>query len=406
MKKSTIITVLAFTLGIVVLAAGFILLTPNNISNKVFPTTTTPAATTTTTPTSTTTTKPRPDDVPMDFFNDDISSFVTLGDYKGMTVEVDTIEVSDEEIDFEIGIILAQEKEFTKDRSEIAITEKTIFSFDFTGYLLNEDGTRGEAFEGGDGADYLAYIDGNSLMIVYESQIGAFIDGFAQGILGKKVGETFEIDITFPDNYSEEMAGKKTVFDIKLNYVVAPNLSDGWVKEFTSGKYTTTEEYREYVRESINSYFKEQNTEAIWNQIIENAVIEVPKQQFDYYYNNYKYDIELYAPMYGMTYDQFLENGGMAYFYGIYVYSDEELIEYINDTIKSDLILVSVIKAENLEITDEEYRLFLDELIAETGKTEEAVLEAYGGEEGIKKTMLLNKVNKLVYNENTLVEKE
>ena len=131
MKKSTIITVLAFTLGIVVLAAGFILLTPNNISNKVFPTTTTPAATTTTTPTSTTTTKPRPDDVPMDFFNDDISSFVTLGDYKGMTVEVDTIEVSDEEIDFEIGIILAQKKEFTKDRSEIAITEKTIFSFDF-----------------------------------------------------------------------------------------------------------------------------------------------------------------------------------------------------------------------------------------------------------------------------------
>ena len=155
-----------------------------------------------------------------------------------------------------------------------------------------------------------------------------------------------------------------------------------------------------------NSQSKEQNTAKIWDKIIENSIVDVPKQQFDYYYNNYRYDIELYAPMYGMTYDEFLKNGGMYYFYGIDVYSEEELVEYINDTIKSDLILISVIKAENLEITDEEYRLFLDELIAETGKTEEAVLEAYGGEENIKNTMLLNEVNKLVYNENTLVEKE
>ena len=404
MKKSTIITVVAFALGVVVLAAGFILLTPNNISNKVFPTTA--PTTTTTAPTPTTTTKPRPDDKPMDLWAEDISSYVTLGDYKGLNVEVEKIEISDEELDFEIGLVLAQNKEFTKNREEIAIADKMMFSFDFTGYLTNEDGTKGKAFEGGDGQDYLAYIDGDDFVIIYESQLGSFIDGFAQGIRGKKIGETFDIAITFPENYSEEMAGKQTIFEIKLNYVVDTNLSDGWVKEYTKGECTTVEEYKESVREDINSYFEEQNTVKIWNKIIENAVVEVPKQQFDYYYNNYHYDIEYYAAMYGMTYDQFLQNGGMPYFYGIDVYSDEDLVKYINDTIKSDLVFISIIRAENLEITDEEYRLLLDELIAETGKTEEKVLESYGGEEGIKNSMLLDEANKLVYKENTLVVKE
>ena len=241
MKKSTIITVLAFVLGIIVLAAGFILLTPNNISSKLFPTTTAPTTTTTTT---TTTKKPRPDDKPIDLFEEDISSFVTLGDYKNMTVEVDTIGISDEELDFEIGIVLAQEKEFIKDRTEAVITEKMIFSFDFTGYLVKDDGTKDKAFEGGSGKDYLAYIDGDNLVIVYESQLGAFIDGFAQGIIGRKIGETFDIPITFPEDYSADMAGKKTIFEIKLNYVATPNISDEWVKEFTKGKYTSVAEYR------------------------------------------------------------------------------------------------------------------------------------------------------------------
>jgi FKBP-type peptidyl-prolyl cis-trans isomerase (trigger factor) len=110
--------------------------------------------------------------------------------------------------------------------------------------------------------------------------------------------------------------------------------------------------------------------------------------------------------MYGMTYEQFLQNGGLEYFYGIGVYSDEELVKYINDMIKSDLVCISLIQAENLEITDEEYRLLLDELIAETGMTEEKVLEAYGGEENIKNSMLFDEANKLIYKENTLVVKE
>lgn len=403
MKKSTIITVVAFVLGIIVLSAGFILLTPNNISNKLFSTT---ATTTTTTPKPTTTTKPRPDDKPMDFFKDDISSFITLGDYKGMNVEVDMIEFSDEDLDFEIGIILAQKKEFTKDRNEIAIAERMIFSFNYKGYLLKEDGTKGEAFSSGSADDCLAYIEDNKLIIIYENQMSSFIDGFAQGIAGRKISESFEIPITFPEDYNKDMAGKKTVFEIKLNYVVVPNLSDGWVKEFTNGKYTTADAYREFARETLNSNLKEQNTKTIWNKIIENSVIEIPKQQFDYYYNNYRYDIEYYATMYGMTYEQFLQNGGLEYFYGIGVYSDEELVKYINDMIKSDLVCISLIQAENLEITDEEYRLLLDELIAETGMTEEKVLEAYGGEENIKNSMLFDEANKLIYKENTLVVKE
>ena len=108
MKKSTIITIVAFTLGVVILAAGFILLTDNNISKKLFSTTTTTPATTTTT---------RKTYEPMDLFNTTVSEYVTLGDYKNMTIETDQIEVSDEELE--------------KRRAEMPIKKKT----DITGYL-------------------------------------------------------------------------------------------------------------------------------------------------------------------------------------------------------------------------------------------------------------------------------
>ena len=96
MKKSTIITIVAFVVGIIVLATGFILLTDNNISKNLF-------TTTTTTPTTTTTTKPpRTQYNAMDLFNTDMSQYVTLGDYKGLTIETEQLEVSDEDVNWQI----------------------------------------------------------------------------------------------------------------------------------------------------------------------------------------------------------------------------------------------------------------------------------------------------------------
>ena len=396
MKKSTIITIVAFALGVVILAAGFILLTDNNISKKLFSTTTTTPATTTTT---------RKTYEPMDLFNTTVSEYVTLGDYKNMTIETDQIEVSDEELEMQINILLAMDGEFTKEREGI-ISEKVFFDFDFTGYLANEDGTKGLAFPGGSSEDkgQLAYIDGDVLKTISSSGVGSFIDGFAQGILNKNVGDTFDLAITFPENYDPEMAGKKTIFEIKINYIAKLNFTDGWVKEYTKEEQKTCDEYREYLRDTINDMIKESNTSLVWEKIIENSIVEIPEQQFNYVYYSYRYQIEDYAAMFGVSYEDFLKSGYASYVLGINVSSDEALVKYVNEGLSYELLMIAIIQAEDIKVSDEEYRVMLDTLIEQTGKTEAELLEIYT-EEYIRQQLALNEVGNVVYELNTFVLK-
>ena len=401
MKKSTITLVGIIVAAVIVLTGAFVLFTDNNISNGIFTTTTT----TTAKPTTTTTTSKvwvDPDYDPIDYFKDDISSLVTLGQYRDLIVETEYIKASDEDIDLQISILLAQSGEFTKIREGV-VTEKVIFSFDYTGYLTKDDGTLGEKFDGGASTDQLAYINGDNLVTISQNGIGGFIDGFAQGISGHSVGETFKIDITFPADYQNTaMAGKKTVFEIKINYIAQTNFTDGWVKEYSNNEHKTCKEFRDSIEETLNANLKQTNLALIWAEITKNAVVDIPQEELDYYYGAYRQNFEYYASIYGMTYEEFLKNGGAYYFEGLEVFSDEELVGYIKDALTQEIVRIAVIRAENLEVTDEEYRIFVEELVEVTGKTEEEAVKSYGGEESIKKTMLIDEVTKLIYEINTL----
>jgi trigger factor len=221
----------------------------------------------------------------MDFFKVDVSQYITLGQYKDIVLEVNQIEVSQEEIDDRINVLLAQEDEFTKVR-EGNITEKVIFSFDYKGYYKKSDGTRGDAFDGGASTDQLAYIDGDTLVTIYDTKTGTFIDGFAQGIIGAAVGSNFTIDVTFPTNYGNSLAGQKVEFDIKINYIAETHFTDAWVKEYTNDQHKTTDEFVQYLKDSVNPQIKDANIEALWVKIMENAtLVKMPQQQYDYVYN-------------------------------------------------------------------------------------------------------------------------
>lgn len=403
MKKSTIITVLAFTLGIVVLAAGFILLTDNNISNSLFATTTTG---TTTTPT---TTRPVPDDVPMDLFSEDISKYITFS-YTDFVIEVENMEAAEELIDLTIDQLLCFEKKYTE-VNEGSVTDKVIFSFDYKGHHTNEDGTKGEAFDKGAGEYQLAYVDGDTLYVLVSDStngnyISTFIDGFAQGLRDKKPGDEFELEITFPEDYGEAtLKGKKTIFDIKINYLTQTNLTDGWVKEYSKGKYNTCDEYREYIRKTINDSYKNTNLNLLWAKIEESVVVkEIPKQQFDYYYNNQRYTIETYAEQYGMTYESFLSFGGAAYLMGLNVYSDDDLIKSINDSIKSELVMAAICQAEGIEATDEEYELMIESFSEQYSMTKEQLIAAVG-EEYFRTQVKYEKIDDVIYELNEFVLK-
>lgn len=397
MKKSTIITIVCFALGIFVLTAGFVLLTDNEISKgfkDLF---------------TTTTTNGGGDNTvyePMDFFDVDVSEYLTLGQYKDLVVEVDRIEVSQEEIDTQIMILLAQKNEFTKVR-EGTITEKVIFSFDYTGYYKKSDGTRGDAFSGGADTDQLAYIDGDVFVTVDTDKTGTFIDGFAQGILGATVGSTFTIDVTFPTNYGGSIAGQNVEFEIKINYIAETHFTDAWVKEYTSDQYKTTDEFVEYIRTSINEDIKDANLESIWLAIAEKATLDkIPQQQYDYIYHAMKDEIEGYVIYSQYYFGQQLDYAGVLIQLG---FKDEaEFEEYVDEYakayIKSELVIYAVLQTENIGVSDEEYRIFMDSLVESTGKTEAALLEQYGEEE-IRRAVMMQNLDIFVFNNNSLTVK-
>lgn len=394
MKKSTIITIICFALGIFILTAGFVLLTDNAISKgfkDLF----------------TTTGNGGDGDgetyEPMDFFKVDVSEYITLGQYKDIIFEVDRLEISQENIDAQIKVLLAQKNEFTKVR-EGTVIEGAIFSFDYTGYYKKSDGTRGDAFDGGASTDQLAYIDGDTLVTIYDTKTGTFIDGFAQGIIGAAVGSNFTIDVTFPTNYGNSLAGQKVEFDIKINYIAETHFTDAWVKEYTNDQHKTTDEFVQYLKDSINPEIKNANVEALWVKIMENAtLVKMPQQQYDYRYNSYVDELIAYSSFY---YGKQLDYNGVIQALGMTEAEFEEYMdEYVTSYVKSELVLHAVMQAENITVTDEEYRIFMDTLMESTGKTEAALLEQYG-EEKIRQTIAFENLDIFIFNANKFVVKD
>lgn len=392
MKKSVIILIVAIVAAVSIAVAGFVVFSNGGL-----------VSTTTTTTTTGGNQQQSPQYTPMNFLKEDMTKYITLGQYTGLTVEVDKAEITDEELDLHMHIFLFREDEFTKVREGIVI-ERQIFNFDFTGYLLKEDGTLGEKFQGGAATNQFAYIEGNNFFTVNDSGTGSFIDGFAQGIIGKQIGDTFNIDVTFPSDYhAADMAGKKVVFEIKLNYNVQTNFTDAWVKSYTKDAQKTTEEYLEVIRKSINDGLDEGNVQYIWDIITEGStVIEIPKQQFDYVYNSFVEEVEFYSAYslyyFGkqLDYNQVLAEFGFK--------NDDELRAYANEVIKADMVRYAVVQQLGLEATDEEYRLFLDSLISTSGKTEEEILKQYT-EEALREEIVFEELYEYIIKNNDLVQK-
>ena len=236
---------------------------------------------------------------------------------------------------------------------------------------------------------------------------GTFIDGFAQGILGATVGSTFTIDVTFPTNYGGSMAGQNVEFEIKINYIAETHFTDAWVKEYTSDQYKTTDEFVEYLRTSINEDIKDANLESIWLAIAEKATLDkIPQQQYDYIYHAMKDEVEGYVIYSQYYFGQQLDYAGVLVQLG---FKDEaEFEEYVDEYakayIKSELVIYAVLQAENIGVSDEEYRIFMDALVESKGKTEAELLEQYGEEE-IRRAVMMQNLDIFVFNNNTLTVK-
>ena len=197
---------------------------------------------------------------------DDVSKYVTIGQYKGLSLDKTVEAVTDDMVDGRI-------KEELQNKAE-EVTEGSVQNGDVV--TINYVGTKdGVAFDGGTANNYELTIGS-----------GTFIDGFEDGIIGMKKGQTKDLDLTFPEEYSsEELAGQEVVFKVTLqSFKRAPELTDDWAAKNTDCK--TAEEYRKEIRTTLEDEAKTsaQNTlrETAWNTVLSaSEVKEYPQDDLD-----------------------------------------------------------------------------------------------------------------------------
>ena len=312
----------------------------------------------------------------------DLSEYLTLGQYKGFTIEIAKTVVSDDAVMSTINADLIAAG-FTDKITDRAVTESDTVSISYKGLL------DGVAFEGGTGdQDNFTIYDG-----------GGFIPGFAEGLIGAMPGVEVDVNVTFPESYhSADLAGKAVVFKVTVHHIYeAQKLTDELVDEATSGSVKTVaeliESYREYLNEEAEEEYNSKKDELVWELLIENSTIV--KNPDDIVNAFYDYELSYYqdmADMYGMNIDTLLT------YYG---YTKDSLKEAITASVINNIIIYSIIKAENMTITTEEYLGFIEDL----GYTEEELLESYEKEE-LENIILANIANNTILEWQNYVEPE
>lgn len=305
----------------------------------------------------------------------DVEKCVTLGDYKGITVEKTIQSVTDEDVQNEIDDALAS---YPVEVDRTAKEGDTV-NIDYVGKI---DGTE---FDGGSdqGADL-------------KLGSGKFIDGFEDGLIGAKKGETRTLDLTFPEDYTQDLAGKAVEFTVTVNAVKEPltEPTDQWVADNIEG-YDNVADYKAGIR-SDQEENNEQTAEnqvrySAWTQVVENCTInEYPDSLVEIGKNLYVQQVETYAEYAGMELDAYIESSGLSQ--DEYESNKEE---YGKNVAAQALVCQAICDKEGFAIGDDAYKEALDKMLTEYGCTEDELIQTYG-QDNVEQSIMLNRVSDLI----------
>ena len=304
---------------------------------------------------------------------------VTLGQYKGLEAERKDESVSDEDVDNELNSVRKRNARMIDIDDRAAEMGDTV-DIDFDGYL------DGERFDGGKAEGYSLELGSNS-----------FVPGFEDQIVGMKIGEEKDIDITFPENYTPELAGKAVVFKIKLNGITAPELpelDDEFAKDVS--EFDTLDEYKGSLRENLEKRKKDEAENDfranVLKQAVNNLKAEIPECMI---LEKVEQTIRDYASNFGMT-DRSVPLENLKEMMGL---SDEVIENNIRPAaefqVKTDLLLDKIKDEEKLEVTEEAFNEYLNK-VAEDVKATADQLKNYFGEAFIKAEQLKEMATNLI----------
>jgi len=287
---------------------------------------------------------------------------VTLGEYKGVEVKKAEAVVTDEDVENELTAARKKNGRLI-DVEDGTIEDGDNTIIDFTGYI--DDKT----FDGGAGTDYPLVIGSHS-----------FIEGFEDQLIGKKKGETCDVNVTFPAEYhADELAGKPAKFVVTIKEVKRnelPELNDEFASEVSD--FDTLDEYKADIRKKLQEKkeqdAKVENENNVIEKVVENAQMELPQPMVD---TQAREMVENYArrlQSQGLNINDYMKYTGMT---------PEKLMEQMRPEaekrIKTRLVLEKVVEVENVEVSDEKLDEQINE-IAASYKLEGAKLKEMMGE--------------------------
>lgn len=295
---------------------------------------------------------------------------VELGEYKGLEVEEESVEVTDEEVDQDIENQRQSLAELVV-KEEGSVEDGDTVVIDFEGFV------DGEAFEGG-------AAENHSL----EVGSGSFIPGFEEQLIGKATGDETEVEVTFPEEYhAENLAGKPATFKVKVHEIKTkelPDLDDELAKD-VDDEVETLAELKEKTRKRLEDQKKtdveNKKREALIQQASDNAEVEIPEVMVSTEMDRMLREFEQRLQMQGMTLDMYYQFSGQ----------DEDALKEqmsadANKRVKTNLTLEAIAEAEELDITEEDinaelktmaemYQVEVDQLTQMLGGNTDAVKE-------------------------------
>lgn len=314
-----------------------------------------------------------------------LDDYVKVGEYEGLPYTAFEVEVTDEEIQDEV------EKVLQKYSTQTERTEGTIREGDFVN-ILYELEVSGDKVDGASSQDYTIQVGK-----------GQILEDIDKALVGKKTGDVFDVETTFPEDYelSSELAGKDALFTITVNKlydVTFPEFNGAFVSEYLG--FDTVDAYMEDLKNNL--YEDKLETarynagEEIWNQVLENSeVIKYPEKEVNEKQASLTENFKVLCEQYGTTFEDALESilkTDKASF-------NAEMKNSAESAVKEEMILYSIARENDLEMTSQEQKEYLQDVLDENEMTEKEFkekystsIQEYAEESGIMTSLLYERV--------------
>lgn len=315
---------------------------------------------------------------------------VTLGEYKGVTVEKAETTVSAKEVNEKLAAEL--EKNARVVEVEREIKKDDIANIDFVGSV---DGVE---FEGGKGEDYPLTIGS-----------GTFIPGFEDQLIGHKAGETVDVKVTFPENYgAKDLAGKEALFVTTIKTVKekqVPAADDEFASEVS--EFDTLDEYKKDLKKTLKEEKEKAatttNERNVIAKVVENASVEIPAPMLEAQLDNMLYDYQTRLAQQGIPMDQYLKITGQTV-----EQIKDQMKESAEKNLKTSLVIEAIMEKENITVAeervDEEFKKIAEQYKMEYDELKKTVSEEQ--KESMKREIAFQETIDMLVAEANLVKAE